>query len=79
MLFTKRVDELVVGDLVKTISREFTTVSTIAKNEGTHKVYNLTTTVGEYYANGILVHNCDALRYGLMYYDTSEDQGMEHN
>ncbi|MBP8183356.1 MAG: hypothetical protein KAX88_04575 [Rhodoferax sp.] len=28
-------------------------------------VYNLTVEGGEYYANGILVHNCDALRYVL--------------
>jgi hypothetical protein len=26
-------------------------------------VYNLTVEAGEYYANGILVHNCDAVRY----------------
>ena len=34
-------------------------------------VYNLTVDapVGEYFANGVLVHNCDALRYMVMYLD----------
>lgn len=42
-------------------------------------VYNLTVAdVPEYYANGILVHNCDALRYLCMYLDTNMNQGMEH-
>lgn len=32
-------------------------------------VYNLTVEGGEYYANRILVHNCDALRYAVAYVD----------
>lgn len=28
---------------------------------GRHQVYNLTTSDGTYFANGVLVHNCDAL------------------
>jgi len=33
---------------------------------GKEKVYNLSTKFGMYYANGLLVSNCDAVRYGLM-------------
>ena len=33
-------------------------------------VYNLTVEGGEYYANGILVHNCDGLRYAIHYVAT---------
>lgn len=33
---------------------------------GRKKVYNLSTELGMYYANGILVSNCDATRYALM-------------
>lgn len=32
-------------------------------------VYNLTVEGGEYYANGVLVHNCDALRYMVAHLD----------
>lgn len=30
-------------------------------------VYNLTVAAGEYFANGVLVHNCDALRYWVYF------------
>jgi hypothetical protein len=36
------------------------------------RVYNLTVEGGEYFANGVLVHNCDTLRYAVMYLDGQE-------
>ena len=42
----------------------------IERNIGTEDVYNLSTSDGTFFANGILVSNCDALRY-LVY---SEDR-----
>jgi len=34
---------------------------------GTEKVYNISVEgEPEYFANGVLVHNCESLRYGLM-------------
>jgi hypothetical protein len=34
---------------------------------GLADVYNLSVSgIPEYFANGVLVHNCDALRYGLV-------------
>ena len=43
-------------------------VSRVEKNEGRSKVYNMSVaSEHEYFANGILVHNCyDSLRYLLM-------------
>ena len=42
-------------------------VSSISKNKALQPVYNLTVDnpigEGEYFANGVLVHNCDCLRY----------------
>jgi hypothetical protein len=37
----------------------------------TEPVYNLTVAgaVGEYFANGLLVHNCDTMRYEVMFVD----------
>ena len=41
-----------------------TYVLSVLDNDEVLPVYNLTIdTVGEYYANGVLVHNCDSLRY----------------
>lgn len=38
-------------------------------------VYNLTIAgAPEYFANGILVHNCDALRYAIAYLDIAGAQ-----
>lgn len=46
-------------------------VVAVTTNADAQPVYNLTVdaAVGEYFANGILVHNCDALRYMVMYFD----------
>lgn len=48
-------------------------VCSISKNDTLEPVYNITVdnTVGEgeYFANGILVHNCDALRYLVAHFD----------
>ncbi len=39
----------------------------VITNAGVEPVYNLTVEgVPEYFANGLLVHNCDALRYAVM-------------
>lgn len=39
-------------------------------------VYNLTVEGGEYFANGILVHNCDAMRYAVAYVDRIRGGGL---
>jgi len=49
-------------------------VSSISKNNNRQDVYNLTVEVdtvseGEYFANGILVHNCDTTRYMVAHLD----------
>jgi len=49
-------------------------VSSIRKNSDTQDVYNLTVesdavSEGEYFANGILCHNCDATRYMVAHMD----------
>jgi hypothetical protein len=44
----------------------------IQKLTGERLVYNLSTESGTYYANGILVSNCDALRYACMYFDSRQ-------
>lgn len=49
-------------------------VSSIRKNNDLQDVYNLTVETdtvseGEYFANGILVHNCDATRYMVAHMD----------
>jgi len=41
-------------------------------HHGLESVYNLTVEGGTYYANGVLVHNCDTLRYMVM-------DVLEHN
>ena len=42
-------------------------VSAVIENLPPEKVYNLTVAeTPEYFANGILVHNCDSLRYVLV-------------
>jgi len=46
------------------------------------KVYNITVQNGEYFANGILTHNCDALRYAASWIRTvsfSHEQSMPLN
>lgn len=54
-------------------------VRSVTEDEQRVPVYNLTVQgTPEYYANGVLCHNCDTLRYILMYIDTYENQGMAH-
>lgn len=53
-----------------TFLKEASSVIKIAKPQplGLDTVYNLSTEHGMYYANGILVSNCDAIRYFVMSY-----------
>jgi hypothetical protein len=45
-------------------------VQTVIAQPGLHPVYNLTVEgCPEYYANGILAHNCDAMRYAVGWID----------
>lgn len=39
-------------------------------------VYNLATTDGTYFANGFLVSNCDAIRYGILAEVARDRPGM---
>lgn len=52
-------------------------VVAVTTNDKPQAVYNLTidSAVGEYFANGILVHNCDAMRYAVMYVDGADSGG----
>lgn len=54
-------------------------VSVIADHKK-QPVYNLTVSgeSPEYYANGILVHNCDTLRYMCVFVDSAELSGMSY-
>lgn len=79
--FVKMCD-LYVGDEILTLDVEDDvdppTVAWIEHHLQWQSVYNLTVeNVPEFYANGILVHNCDALRYMVMFCDHM-DAGMDH-
>jgi hypothetical protein len=54
-----------------TVSSSIVLVPVVAVFDTNEKapVYNLTVEGGEYFANGILVHNCDAMRYMVMFLD----------
>lgn len=56
---------------------EFCEVVSVAKKDQRQAVYNLTTESGEYFANGILVHNCDSMRYVISHIDAAGGWGIK--
>lgn len=60
-----RMDGLKPGDMVAISQGGLDSIAEISTSELLFDVYGIETTHGEYFANGILVSNCDAIRYLL--------------